>query len=152
MEPAFLGRQRIDDDARRLAVGRAPLGRWLGVGTHRFTRMKRDRERRFRCRRRLRNRNRPDDLTPRHDVGRLKLRGDGLRLPLRHVEEAWKDLVPVLRSDVLRQLDDRGEAEPTVPERLDDFRELLEKLGGGLAVVGGAGRQAEIAGQEREER
>jgi hypothetical protein len=63
--------------------------------------MKRSRERNggFRHRRRRSNEHPADDLPSRHDLGRLKLRGDGLRLALRDVEEARKDLVPVLRSE-----------------------------------------------------
>jgi hypothetical protein len=116
--------------------------------------MKRTREREggFRHRRRRSNENPADHLPSRHDLGRLKLGGDGLRLALRDMEEARKDLVPVLRCEVLRQLDDRGEAEPTIPERLDHLGELLEELGGGLPVVGRPGGQAQVAGQEREQR
>jgi len=154
MQAALLGRERVDAHPRRLAAKRSLLGRRLRVGTHYFAWVKRNPERgsSFRHRRRRSGENPADDLPPRNDLGRLKLRGDGLRLALRHVEEARKDLVPVLLGEVLRQFDDRGETEPTIPERLDDLREFLEKLGGGLPVVGCAGGQTEVAGQEGEQR
>ena len=154
MQAALLGRERIDAHPRRLAAGRTLLGRRLRVGTRHFAWVKRNPERgsSFRRRHRRSSENPADDLPPRHDLGRLKLRGDGLRLALRDVEEAREDLAPVLRSDVLRQLDDGGEAKPPIPKWLDDLRELLKDLGGGLPVVGRAGGQAEVAGQEGEQR
>jgi hypothetical protein len=77
--------------------------------------------------------------------------GDLLRLGLRELEEPGQHLLPVLEGEDLRELDDGGEAEPPVLERLDDLGERLDELGGGLPVVGSSLRKAELAVQEVEE-
>jgi hypothetical protein len=56
------------------------------------------------------------------------------------VEEPGQDLRPVLRRDALRELDEAGQVQPPVPERLDDLRVSLNEVGGGLPVMGGAVR------------
>src|SRR5512138_2832642 len=60
--------------------------------------------------------------------------------------------MPVLGCDHLRELDDGGDAQATVSQRVDDLGEALDELRGGLAVMGGALREAELAVQEVEER
>src|SRR5512138_941176 len=60
--------------------------------------------------------------------------------------------MPVLGCDHLRELDDGGDAQATVSQGIDDLGEALDELRGGLAVVGGALREAELAVQEVEER
>jgi hypothetical protein len=44
------------------------------------------------------------------------------------MEEAWQDLLAVLRRQHLRELDDAREAQTPVAERLDDLREALDEL------------------------
>jgi len=60
------------------------------------------------------------------------------------VEEPWQHLVTVLRRHHLRELADDGETETTIPEGLDELREALDQLGGGVPVERGALRQTEL--------
>jgi len=57
----------------------------------------------------------------------------------------------VLGREDLRQLGDRRHAQAAGPEWLDDLRDALNELGGGLAVVRGPLREAELAVQKMEE-
>jgi len=91
-------------------------------------------------------------LAERYGLVRPKGRRDRLRLLLRELEEARKDVGAVLGREDLPELDDAGQAKPAISEGLDDLGEPLDELGGGLPVEGGALREAELAVQEVEER
>jgi hypothetical protein len=67
------------------------------------------------------------------------------------VEEPGQHLVAVLGREDLRQLDDARDAKEPVPERLDDLRDALDELGGGLPVVGSTLGESELAMEEHEE-
>src|SRR6266568_6158385 len=99
-----------------------------------------------------RDSHRGDHFAMRCRLGGQDRGGLGHRLPLGAVEEPRQDLVPVLPREHLREGDDAGDAEPAVAEGLDHLGEALHQLGGHLAVVGGALREAELAVEEIEER
>jgi len=60
------------------------------------------------------------------------------------VEEPWEDLVPVGIGHHPRELDHARQAEPSVPDRLDDLRKFRHQAGGDLAVVGRASGEPEF--------
>ena len=101
--------------------------------------------------RRRRGAHRRDDRAERGRLDRANL-GDHLGgLALRAVKEAREHLGAVLRGDHLGELGKAREAEPPVPEGLDDLREPLDEFRARLPVEGGALREAEVAVQEGEE-
>ncbi len=67
------------------------------------------------------------------------------------MEEPGEHLGPVLGGDDLVQLEDGGEAEPPVAQRLDRLRVPPHEAGGDLAVVSGTSRQTELAVEKVEE-
>ncbi len=102
--------------------------------------------------RRDRDAHRGDDIPVRCSLDGVERGGDRLGLPLRELEEPRQDVAPVLGRQDLREFDDARETEAPVAKRLDDLRELLDELGRGLAVVGGALREPELPVQEVEQR
>jgi hypothetical protein len=82
---------------------------------------------------------------------RRELCDDLHRLLPGELEEPGEDVLPVLRGEDPRELHDDGEAEATVPDRLEDLGDPLDELGGRLAVLGGALREAELPVEEDEE-
>jgi hypothetical protein len=92
------------------------------------------------------------DVTERDDLCRADGDRHQLRLAAGETEEPWQHLAPVLGGQHLRDLDDGRQAEPALPERGLDLGELLNELGRGLAVLGRASGETELAAQVREER
>jgi hypothetical protein len=100
----------------------------------------------------LRSRNRGHHRPHRRRLCRQERRPNLLRLALGGVEEPGQDLGPVLRGEDLGELDEAREVEAPVAERLDEVRVLLDERRGRHPVVGRPLRQAELAGEEVEER
>jgi hypothetical protein len=67
------------------------------------------------------------------------------------MEEAGKDVGPVLRGEDARELHHHGETEAALPDRLDDLGDALDELGGGLPVLRGSLGEAELPVEVDEE-
>jgi hypothetical protein len=86
---------------------------------------------------------------------RIRHRTDGRRheggVPGGLPEEAREDVGRVLGRDDPRDLDDRGQAQVTAPERALDLRVLADELGRRLPVLGRACGEAKLPREEREQ-